>query len=107
SFVLGLAQQQSGSNRSPLGHRCYLLEINGFVSNGKLQLHWTYSQNVHQRATIERQAQCFLTALQALITHCQLPEAGGYTPTDFPELNLSQGKLDQLLAQIDFIHQED
>jgi non-ribosomal peptide synthase domain TIGR01720 len=74
------AQESSGPPRSPRGRRPHLLEVNGFVVGGQLQLEWTYSQQVHRRATVERLAQGFLEALEALIAHCQSPEAGGFTP---------------------------
>ena len=59
---------------------------------------WTYSEHVHRRATIERLAQGFIEALRTLIAHCQSPEAGGYTPSDFPEMRLSQQELDELMT---------
>ena len=62
---------------------------------------WTYSQNFHQQTTIERLASEFMDALQSLIAHCRSPEAGGYTPSDFPGVALSQEQLDQVLAEID------
>jgi chemotaxis regulatin CheY-phosphate phosphatase CheZ len=32
-----------------------------------------------------------------LITHCTSLENGGYTPADFPDVDLSQDELDDLL----------
>jgi hypothetical protein len=46
-------------------------------------------------------AQGFIEALHALIMHCQSPTAGGYTPADFPDIELSQEELDQVLAEIE------
>ena len=43
----------------------------------------------------------FGDALRLLIDHCQSPRVGGYTPSDFPEAGLSQGELDDLLAELD------
>lgn len=100
SFALGLAKESSGPARSPIENRCHLLEVNGFVSKGRLRLSWTYSKNVHQRATVERLAQGFIEALKSLIAHCQLPEAGGYTPSDFSAARLSQKQLDKFINKI-------
>jgi non-ribosomal peptide synthase protein (TIGR01720 family) len=61
---------------------------------------WSYSANVHRHATIEALAKSFLEALRALIAHCQSPEAGGYTPSDFPVAGLSQSDLDDLMAEL-------
>jgi non-ribosomal peptide synthase protein (TIGR01720 family) len=100
SSLFGLTQESSGLARSLRGKRCHLLEINGLVREGQLLLNWSYSEEVHRRSTIEALAQSFLEALQAIITHCQSPEAGGYTPSDFSEAQLSQQELDQFLAKI-------
>jgi non-ribosomal peptide synthase protein (TIGR01720 family) len=95
-----LAKESSGPDYSRMGSRSHLLEVKGFVAEGKLQLDWTYSENLHQRATIERLAQHFLEALKSLIAHCQSPEAGGFTPSDFPEAELNQEELEELVAKL-------
>jgi non-ribosomal peptide synthase protein (TIGR01720 family) len=98
--LLGLAKESHGPTQSRLGSRSHLLEVNGFIAEGMLQLDWTYSENVYQRPTVERLAQSFVEALKFLIAHCQSPEVGGYTPSDFPEAELSQEELDELIAQV-------
>jgi non-ribosomal peptide synthase protein (TIGR01720 family) len=50
---------------------------------------------------VESLAESFVTALQALIAHCQSPEAGGYTPSDFPLAKLDEQKLSKLATLID------
>jgi non-ribosomal peptide synthase protein (TIGR01720 family) len=76
------------------------MDINGFVLGGQLQLEWTYSEQIHQRSTVEQLAQGFVEALRSLITHCQSPEAGDYTPSDFQKAKVNQKDLDRLFAQI-------
>ena len=68
--------------------------------DGQLQLDWTYSKHLHRRDTIERLAQGFIEALRTLIMHCQSPDAGGYTPSDFPKMKLSQQELDELMTAL-------
>jgi non-ribosomal peptide synthase protein (TIGR01720 family) len=97
-----IAKESSGRAHSRLGSRRHLLEVNALVAGGQLQLDWTYSSNLHQRATIESLAQGFLTALRSLIAHCQSPEAGGYTPSDFPLTQMSQDALDTAFTSIEF-----
>jgi non-ribosomal peptide synthase protein (TIGR01720 family) len=92
------APESTGPVHSPRGIRKYLLDINGFISGGRLQLEWSYSENFHRRATIEHLAQDYLAALRTLIAHCQSPEAGGYTPADFPLARLEQARLDWLVG---------
>lgn len=87
-----------GNTRSLRDKRSHLLIVNGFVSQGKLQLSWAYSTAVHKPSTVENLAQTFLSALRSLIAHCQLPTAGGYTPADFPLVKLNQVTLDNLIG---------
>lgn len=100
SSIFQLASQTTSPNRSLQGSRSHLLEIDGMVTGGQLRLDWTYSQNIHHPTTIERLAESFIEALRLLTAHCQSKEAGGYTPSDFPEAELSQTELDKLLAKI-------
>jgi amino acid adenylation domain-containing protein/non-ribosomal peptide synthase protein (TIGR01720 family) len=87
--------------RSPQGKRTHLLEGNAFVSNGQLWLTWTYSENLYKRATIESLTENCWQKLREIIAHCQSPEAGGYTPSDFPDVELSQAQLDKALAELE------
>jgi non-ribosomal peptide synthase protein (TIGR01720 family) len=94
------ASESSGPPHSQRGSRRYLLEIKGSVVGGRLQMAWTYSEQLHRRTTIEDLAQAFMEELRLLIDHCQSPEAGGYTASDFPQAKLSQRDLDKVLARI-------
>ena len=98
-FTLDILES-SQFNRSPEQIRRYLLEINGFVSQNKLQLNWIYSQNIHKRQTIEYWANHFITAIKALITYASTPEAEAYTPSDFSSARINQKQLDKLLTKL-------
>ncbi|MCP4657095.1 MAG: non-ribosomal peptide synthetase, partial [bacterium] len=100
------AVESAGSAIGTEGLRRYLLEINGGVTNGCLQLTWTYSENLHRRATIETLATGFLEALRGLIRHCLTPGVGGLTPSDFPEAGLDQARIDQLAAELGGVEAE-
>lgn len=100
SALFKIAPESSGPTRSLQGSRRHLLDINGFVTGKKLQLDWTYSAAIHQEVTVSNLAENFIKALLQLIAHCQSPEAGGYTPSDFPKANVSQKDLERLLAKI-------
>ena len=99
SSLFKLAGKLTASHSSQ-GRRSHLLEINAFVVEGRLQVDWTYSENVHQRATIQRFADDFVDALRSLINHCLSPEAGGHTPSDFPLARLNEKKLSKLASMI-------
>ncbi|MBW4649606.1 MAG: AMP-binding protein [Kastovskya adunca ATA6-11-RM4] len=100
SSLFAPAEESCGQERTSKGSRNRLLVINGLIVSGQLRLDWNYSENIHRRSTIESLAQSFVEALRDLITHCQSPEAGGYTPSDFPQMQFSSKELDELLAEL-------
>ncbi len=59
-----------GPSRDPNGRRSYLLEVNGIAVGGRIQISWTYSENLHSRATIEALVDHFMSGLRSLIDHC-------------------------------------
>ena len=93
------ASEPSGPLRSDRQRRSHALDINGGILESRLHVAWTFSVNIHKRPTIERVADEFLRALRRVIAHCQSPDAGGYTPSDFPFADLSQAELDDLVAR--------
>lgn len=95
-----LARESVGITRSPRGSRRYMLEVSSIIIAGQLQVSWFYSRQLHRRATVEQLAQNFLQALRSFIACCRSTEAGGFTPSDFPEAGLSQQELDELLAEV-------
>jgi non-ribosomal peptide synthase protein (TIGR01720 family) len=96
----GAAGEGVGPNQSEQASRTHLLEIEGLVVGGQLRLTWAYSAAVHREETIEQLAAEYIERLRALIAHCVSPEAGGYTPSDFPKAALTQEDLDELLAEL-------
>ena len=99
STLFKTVEISDGPTRSPRNTRPHLLEINSWLHEGRLVMRWSFSGEIHQRATISRMAESYLTALRAIIEHCQAPDAGGYTPSDF-DVDLSQDELDDVLAEL-------
>jgi non-ribosomal peptide synthase protein (TIGR01720 family) len=102
SDLFQLAGEPSGAARSLRGERSHLLEINGYVIDGQLRFDWTYSTNLHRRATVERLAEDFGAALRALLAEGRngAGAQGSYTPQDFPLAHLDQQKLDKVLTKL-------
>jgi amino acid adenylation domain-containing protein/non-ribosomal peptide synthase protein (TIGR01720 family) len=94
------AREAHGLDRNPLGRRENLLEANAAVSGGRLSVAWTYSRNLHRPETIARFSGLYLDALRDIIAHCLSPEAGSFTPSDFPLAGLDQKKLDKVLSKL-------
>nr|BBH87140.1 non-ribosomal peptide synthetase [Thermosporothrix sp. COM3] len=90
------APQAPGAEHSPENRRSHLISIDGMVANGCLSLQWEYSSSLHAPTTIQQLATSFLSHLHSLIQHCLLPQAHGFTPSDFPLASLSQAQLDSL-----------
>jgi non-ribosomal peptide synthase protein (TIGR01720 family) len=84
-----IAGEGIGNAYSEQGRRKYLLELNGRVIDGTMRFTWTYSNAIHERATIDALAQMFIRCLRELITHC-LNSEGGFTLSDFPLLNATR-----------------
>ena len=93
------ATESTGVARSERGNRDILIEINSIISTGKLRLDWIYSKAVHHQNTIINLTEQYKTALGNLIQLCS-NEIGGYTPSDFPQMELSQDELDDILEDL-------
>jgi len=110
-----LGQFKSDKNRSSLlnpgqdfsrhhdlsGPRSHLLEIDAMIVEGCLKLDWVYSKNLHDIKTIEELANKYISALRQLIKHCQSPESGGVSASDFPDADLDQDELGDLLDMLE------
>src|SRR5581483_1238875 len=83
-------------DHAPDALRSYLVDITGVVTGGELELAWTYSESLHNEATITSLATQLLEALRQIVAHCTHPEAGGCTPSDFPLAALNQQQVDRL-----------
>ncbi|AMW08783.1 hypothetical protein A4E84_04265 [Streptomyces qaidamensis] len=90
-----------GDSQPAQGLRTHLIEINSQIALGRLELVWMYSDQVHDRATVLRLAQRYLKVLDDLIEYCCRPEAGGYTPSDFPLADVDQDLLDLIRQRFD------
>lgn len=100
SSLFASADEYSDHNRSPRGLRRHLLDINSMIVDGRLQVTWTYSENIHRRSTVEGLARGFIESIGTFINHSKSQEVVGYTPSDFPNARLSQQDLDRFLARL-------
>ncbi len=87
--------------RDASSERTNVLEINSFVQNGRLNLLWSYTTDLYLESTIVDLATNFEKNLQALLHHCSTEEGSNYTPSDFPEADLNQDDLDNLMRQFE------
>ncbi|HEY6930870.1 MAG TPA: condensation domain-containing protein, partial [Thermoanaerobaculia bacterium] len=94
------AAEGGGPTRSSKQKRRHLLSVDGGIRGGRLRFVWTYSEAVHRRETVEGIASRFADSLRALVARCISPDAGGYTPSDFPKAKLDQKALDKLVSRL-------
>jgi non-ribosomal peptide synthase protein (TIGR01720 family) len=98
AFPLRLAHEPYGTLYSPKGLRPHLLQLVAGVMEGRLQVSWIYSENLHQYKTIEYLVSDFKNVLHRLIDDCSSGKSAPFTPADFPESELSPAELDRLLS---------
>jgi amino acid adenylation domain-containing protein/non-ribosomal peptide synthase protein (TIGR01720 family) len=89
------ARERKGATRSSFAHASYPIMVNSQVSGGRLHVAFTYRKSAYTAAQMEDASARFLGALRTIVEHCHSPEAGGYTPSDFPLATLTQETLDQ------------
>jgi amino acid adenylation domain-containing protein/non-ribosomal peptide synthase protein (TIGR01720 family) len=99
SSLFNRSSLSPGATRSMQGDRTHLIDVNGYIADGKLYLDWVYSQGLHRQSTIERLAQNFLGALRSLITDAHT-DSSTYTSADFPKARLNQSDLNTLIAKL-------
>ncbi|MDR6305692.1 amino acid adenylation domain-containing protein/non-ribosomal peptide synthase protein (TIGR01720 family) [Nitrobacter vulgaris] len=94
SSRFSFAPENTGPSRCASGPMRGWLVINGLVRDGRLRLSLEYGRKRFQRATIERLAELYETALRELVTHC-CSGAFGLTPSDVALSGLRQSDLDR------------
>ena len=97
SFIESIATEPVGTPHSEKADTAYELYIEGIVTGGELQITVNYSKEKYEDGNISRFVSAIRESLVEIIEHCLSPEAGGYTPSDFPLANLSQQELDKLI----------
>ena len=97
SKLFRFAREAAGPWHSPKQRRRHALGVNALVIEGRLEVQWTYSNDLDPTA-VRQLADEFLIGLKELIAHCQSPDALGRTPSDFPLARLDQSTLDRLVA---------
>ncbi|MBT8400396.1 MAG: hypothetical protein KJO98_07970, partial [Rhodothermia bacterium] len=89
-----------GTTRRSSFRRAPLLEVNVYVRKGHMNADFQYSRRHHLRETIEAIAFDFQASVISLVNHCIESEDSDYSPSDFPEVDLNQDQLDQLLSNL-------
>ncbi|MFN2416209.1 MAG: amino acid adenylation domain-containing protein [Pyrinomonadaceae bacterium] len=97
-----VAKESAGPDADPRGTRHHLLDVNGGVVNERLVVHFTYSENVHRRSTVEGLADRFIEGLRDLIANCRDGRAPAQPAADFPQAGLDEHTLEKIMAKVRF-----
>jgi non-ribosomal peptide synthase protein (TIGR01720 family) len=90
-----------GLSRSAQQPRRYLLEVTAYVATGRLRLHWKYSRELHEHATVQRVANRVVELLRMLLREARPSEpTDQHTAASFPGARLNQKQLQALLTSL-------
>ncbi|WP_340018591.1 non-ribosomal peptide synthase/polyketide synthase [Paenibacillus sp. FSL H3-0457] len=85
-----------GSDSSPNAVMNYVLDINGMVSEGVLELTIRYGETQYQRETVERLGTLLQSSLLEVISHCVSKERPELTPSDVLLQDVTVEELERL-----------
>ncbi|OMF04068.1 non-ribosomal peptide synthetase [Paenibacillus amylolyticus] len=85
-----------GSDSSPNAVMNYVLDINGMVSEGVLELTIRYGETQYQRETVERLGTLLQSSLREVISHCVSKERPELTPSDVLLQDVTVEELERL-----------
>nr|WP_277815238.1 non-ribosomal peptide synthetase [Dietzia sp. B19] len=80
--------------------RTYLIDVVGWVQDGRLVMEWSFGAGVHQETTIRRVADRAIDVLRELVAAAGDPGAQGYSPSDFPGSGLTQDQVDVVIGRL-------
>lgn len=98
-FFQGVSAEM-GFLRAPNQPRPYVLELDVLISQGQLIARWTHCPNVLPPNTMAILAKSWGQHLVELTDYCLSDHTIHYSPTDFPDVNLTQESLDNVLKEI-------
>lgn len=94
--LVTLAEATTGKWVADDNPRWHLLDVISMVTDGELRIQIVYSPNHFSEPVVNQLADRFLDQLGQLITDCSSPSAGGFTATDFPQLEIASAEVRQL-----------
>ncbi|KAA8754994.1 non-ribosomal peptide synthase/polyketide synthase [Paenibacillus sp. UASWS1643] len=85
-----------GSDSSPNALMDFVLDINGMVSEGALELTIRYGETQYKRETVERLGTLLQSSLREVISHCVSKERPELTPSDVLLQDVTVEELERL-----------
>ncbi|MEM9291569.1 MAG: amino acid adenylation domain-containing protein [Acidobacteriota bacterium] len=94
------APESAGSTRAESFSRAHLLEIDSFVTGGRLHVTVRYSAAFHRSASVKALAASMVERLEELTEHCVDLRHGGLIEADLPLAKLDSGALNRLMESV-------
>ncbi|MGE5431304.1 MAG: amino acid adenylation domain-containing protein, partial [Syntrophomonadaceae bacterium] len=88
-----------GFERDPHNKRTYLIEVTSAVTNGSLNIEWSYSDKIFSEITIRNLANAYLEELRAIVNLVKSQEVD-LRAKDFSEFGWDQQEVDNILSVI-------
>ncbi len=95
-----IAKENKGYERAVNNLRPFAIDIVGSVFEGKLQMSWIYSRNIHSKEDIIGFSELYKDELIKIIETIKSDE-GGYTPSDFQDVDLDEEELGSIFSELD------
>jgi non-ribosomal peptide synthase protein (TIGR01720 family) len=97
------ALESGGASQAAENRMTQAIDMSGMVVGGRLRMEWVYSEKEYSQGRIAELANHYMEVLEELMAHCRSEGAGGYTPSDFPEVNLSMEELNNIIAKLNHV----
>src|SRR5262249_42856734 len=96
-------RKRSGPSQAPENRMIGALGVSGMVIGGRLRMEWIYNEKKHCQERIAEFANHYMEVLEELMAHCRGEGACGYTPSDFPEVNLTVDELNNIIEKLNHV----
>ncbi|MGE5410559.1 MAG: amino acid adenylation domain-containing protein, partial [Clostridiales bacterium] len=90
SGSFNISSLPKGKESGDENRRQALIDINGGVYNGQLQFEWSYSNKIHNEATIKEASDLFIKELENIAGYCTSAEVGSLSPSDLKKYNVDE-----------------
>ena len=96
-----VAEWQSDYERDPLGRRPHQIFVSGKIAREKLQVHFSYSENLYKVETIDKVAQYFLSNLREIIAYAKNAKENQIMSNHLTGDMISEDDLEDVLSELD------
>ncbi len=86
---------------SPESEENTFLAVNLFIEDGKLKIRFSYNKDLYRAESIAELSAHYDSVLRELASNANIGEGRRYTTSDFPDVEIKQADLDNLIDQIE------